>query len=80
MTAKILVVDDEKLNRLVVEQVLIREGFEVLEAEDGSSALSLAAEEKPELMDLPLRLKSITGNICPRRSKFFTRQYASRTL
>lgn len=43
---KILVVDDESRMRKLVRDFLIREGYEVLEAEDGLEALDLFYENK----------------------------------
>lgn len=57
----ILVVDDEpKITRLV-RDYLERAGFGVLAAGDGSSALSLARTEKPDLVILDLGLPKMDG-------------------
>jgi DNA-binding response OmpR family regulator len=42
MTAKILLVDDNALLRRSVNHQLERKGFQILTAEDGSPALSIA--------------------------------------
>ena len=44
--AKILVVDDESRMRKLVRDFLVREGYNVLEAEDGVEALDIFYEEK----------------------------------
>lgn len=44
--AKILVVDDESRMRKLVRDFLVREGYSVLEAEDGMEAMDISYEEK----------------------------------
>ena len=44
--AKILVVDDESRMRKLVRDFLVREGYNVLEAEDGVEAMDIFYEEK----------------------------------
>ena len=47
---KILVAEDERSTRLIIKRILEKEGYEVVEASDGSSALETAALHKPELI------------------------------
>ncbi len=61
MTAKILVIDDEKLIRWTLEDVLRREGYEVLSAESGEVGLKLFEEEAPDLILLDLALPKMEG-------------------
>lgn len=58
---KILVVDDEKLVRWSLRQKYEEWGYQVFEAEDGTSALKLAREESPDLVLLDIRLPDISG-------------------
>ncbi len=44
---KVLIVDDERVNRLVAGKMLTRMGFQVVEAENGLDALTLYDAEKP---------------------------------
>lgn len=68
MTRKILVVDDEpKITRLV-RDYLERAAFEVHEAHDGKTALSIAKTEKPDMVILDLGLPQMDG-------LDFTREY-----
>ncbi len=60
-TAKILVVDDESNILDVIELYLLREGFKVLRAADGQTALSLYAEHKPDLVILDVMLPQLDG-------------------
>lgn len=36
---KILIVDDQEINRIILKNILVRESFEILEAGDGADAL-----------------------------------------
>lgn len=59
--AKILVVDDESNILDVVELYLLREGYKVLRAADGPTALSIYADQKPDLVILDVMLPQIDG-------------------
>lgn len=61
MTAKILVIDDEKLIRWTLEDVLRREGYVVISAESGEAGLKLVEEQNPDLILLDLRLPGMDG-------------------
>jgi two-component system response regulator AtoC len=60
-TARILVVDDEKLIRWSVGERLQRDGYDVLAAESGEQALDMVAANAPDLMLLDVRLPGIDG-------------------
>jgi DNA-binding response OmpR family regulator len=57
----ILVVDDEPSIVEVVSLYLVREGFTVLTATDGESALSIAREHSPDLIVLDIMLPRRSG-------------------
>jgi DNA-binding response OmpR family regulator len=57
---KALVVDDDKVLADLVAFALRREGFEVIQAHDGESALQRWGEEKPELIILDVNLPKAT--------------------
>ena len=40
---KILIVDDQEINRIILKNILVRESFEILEAADGADALEQLA-------------------------------------
>ena len=61
MSAKILVVDDERMLAETIAYNLQKEGFEVVVAHDGESALALAKSNQPELVILDLMLPKISG-------------------
>ncbi len=58
---KILVVDDQKDNVFVLQERLIREGFEVLSAFDGPTCLTMASEESPDLILLDVMMPGMSG-------------------
>ncbi len=65
LSAKILVVDDEKRIVDIVRAYLERDGYEVVAAYDGRSALGLARSEHPDLIILDLMLPEISGwDVC----------------
>lgn len=56
--AKILIIDDEKALRQAMAQILQDEGYEIIEAGDGSQGLKLIKEatELPDLVFLDLKM------------------------
>lgn len=77
MGARILLVEDNPLTRQVLRDVLAMGGFEVLEAEDGATAIALLEKERPDLVlqdmllpdcegpDLLRRLRATPGGRVP---------------
>ena len=58
---KVLLVEDETHIRTVIEYNLRRDGFEVFEAEDGSDAVRLVQEIKPDLVLLDWMMPDRSG-------------------
>lgn len=59
---KVLVVDDEARMRKLVKDFLLRSGFEVIEAEDGSAALDIFFEQKDiALLILDVMMPKVDG-------------------
>ncbi|MBN2515372.1 MAG: phosphate regulon transcriptional regulator PhoB [Deltaproteobacteria bacterium] len=70
MTARILVVDDEKDLVDLISYNLQREGYAVLKAYNGEEALGLVQSQKPDLVILDLMLPGIQGiEVCKRIRK-----------
>ncbi len=64
---RILIVDDEPTIVEVVALYLTREGFEVITAADGATALELIARQRPDLVVLDVMLPEVDGlEICRR--------------
>ena len=65
--AKILLIDDDSGIRDVVRFALAREGFAVVEAEDGAQGLALAEREAPDLIVLDIMMPELDGTEVCRR-------------
>jgi DNA-binding response OmpR family regulator len=59
--ARILIVDDERDNRALLEIILAREGFAVAHADSGEEALQSIAEDPPDLVLLDVLMNGIDG-------------------
>tara|TARA_A100001011_G_C14246423_1_gene815773 strand:- start:793 stop:1155 length:363 start_codon:yes stop_codon:yes gene_type:complete len=59
--AKILIVEDNEMNRDMLSRRLERKGFEVVMAEDGQRGVDMAKSENPELILMDLGLPVIDG-------------------
>jgi DNA-binding response OmpR family regulator len=67
---KVLIVDDDRVLADVVAFALRREGFQVIQAFDGLSALQRWAEDKPDLLVLDVNLPKMDGfTVCQRIRK-----------
>jgi len=63
----ILVVDDEKTIRTLLNVNLTKEGYNVIEAVDGAEAIDMALEQKPDLILLDVMLPKVDGlSVCKR--------------
>ena len=64
---KILVIDDDSPIREIIRFALAREGFAVIEAENGARGLARAAAEQPDLIVLDIMMPEIDGTEVCRR-------------
>ena len=63
----ILVVDDEKMIRNLLNINLTKEGYNVIEATDGLEAVEIATEKKPDLILLDIMIPKLDGlSVCKR--------------
>jgi len=69
---KILLVEDNEMNRDMLSRRLIRSGFEVITAVNGEEGLGLASSESPDLILLDLSLPVLDGWEVARRLKVDT--------
>ena len=67
--AKILLVEDNEMNRDMLSRRLIRKGYQVIMAFDGQQAVDLAAVEHPDLILMDMSLPVIDGWEATRRIK-----------
>jgi two-component system cell cycle response regulator len=61
MAERILVVDDEEVNRDLMEAILTEDGYEIVQAANGPAALAEAAEKLPDLILLDLMMPGMSG-------------------
>ena len=59
--AKILIVEDNEMNRDMLSRRLSRKGFEVALAEDGASGVDMATSESPDLILMDMSLPIFDG-------------------
>jgi twitching motility two-component system response regulator PilG len=60
-TSRVLLVDDSRVVRKIVEMTLWREGIEVVSATDGLGALAAVTDTQPDLMLLDVLLPRMDG-------------------
>ena len=58
---KILHVEDNQANRILVRQVLEMAGYTVVDAEDGLSGINLAQQESPDLILIDINIPGLDG-------------------
>ena len=64
---RILLVEDNEMNRDMLSRRLIRRGYTVLIAEDGQKAVEMAASEAPDLILMDMSLPIMDGWEATRR-------------
>ncbi|MFI5011879.1 MAG: response regulator [Hyphomicrobiales bacterium] len=67
--AKILLVEDNEMNRDMLSRRLVRRGFEIVMAIDGGQAVAMAEGERPNLILMDMSLPVIDGWEATRRIK-----------
>ena len=58
---KILIVDDEEIVRRVLSSLLKKDGYQVMEAEDGEAGVELAKKEDPDVILMDLTMPKMGG-------------------
>jgi CheY-like chemotaxis protein len=66
---KILLVEDNEMNRDMLSRRLVRNGFDVVMAIDGGQGVAMAASEKPDLILMDMSLPVMDGWEATRRVK-----------
>ena len=67
--AKILLVEDNEMNRDMLSRRLTRKGYDVIVALDGASGLDMAQSESPDLILMDMSLPIMDGWEATRRLK-----------
>lgn len=58
---RVLVAEDDRVSRMLVVKVLEKDGYEILQAENGEDALSLLRTEQPDCLLLDLQMPRVDG-------------------
>ena len=66
---KILLVEDNEMNRDMLSRRLLKQGFEMVLAVDGEQAIDLARSEAPDLILMDISLPGLDGWEATRRLK-----------
>src|SRR5918993_1529734 len=67
--SKILLVEDNELNRDMLSRRLLRKGYDVLIAKDGAEGAAIATSERPDLILMDMSLPVLDGWEATRRLK-----------
>lgn len=67
--AKVLIVEDNEMNRDMLSRRLARKGYEVVVAVDGGEGVALAASEAPDIILMDMSLPVIDGWEATRKLK-----------
>lgn len=67
--AKILLVEDNEMNRDMLSRRLTRRGFDVVIAVDGQQGVTMASSEKPDLILMDMSLPVLDGWEATKRIK-----------
>lgn len=59
--ARILHIEDDPTNRLLVRKLLVAQGFEVIDAVDGLEGIKLARTERPDLILVDINIPHLNG-------------------
>ena len=67
--AKVLLVEDNEMNRDMLSRRLTRKGYEVVMAVDGQQAVEMAGSESPDLILMDMSLPIMDGWEASRKIK-----------
>ena len=67
--AKILLVEDNEMNRDMLSRRLIKKGYDLVMAMDGEQAIEMAGSESPDLILMDISLPGLDGWEATRRLK-----------
>ncbi len=70
---RVLYVEDNELNRLLVRRILEPQGYEIFEATDGITGVNMAQELEPDLILMDINLPMLDGHAAATRIKSMER-------
>ena len=59
--AKVLLVEDNYMNKVLIKEILTMNGYETAEASNGAEAIRMIATERPDLVLMDLHLPEMDG-------------------
>jgi len=59
--SKVLIVDDDSVNRMILEGMLVNQGHEVIQAEDGQQAVDMYSSHQPEMVLMDIMMPVMNG-------------------
>jgi len=59
--SKVLIVDDDSVNRMILEGMLVNQGHQVIQAENGQLAIDSYIENKPEIVLMDIMMPVMNG-------------------
>ena len=66
---KILYVEDNIDNRILVRRILMAEGYDILEAQDANEALQVVQRQRPDLILMDINMPEVDGYTLTTRLK-----------
>jgi signal transduction histidine kinase/CheY-like chemotaxis protein/HPt (histidine-containing phosphotransfer) domain-containing protein len=66
---RVLLVEDDLLNRKIINRMLVKGGYEALEAHDGAHALALIAQQPVDVVLMDWQMPVMDGLECTRRMR-----------
>ncbi len=72
---KALIVDDEKTYRLVLKSLLVIQGYQVIEAENGQQAIDLFQQENPSIVFMDVMMPVLDGYEATRQIKSIAKKH-----
>lgn len=58
---KVLLVEDNHMNRVLVKEILTLNGYEIIEADTGTEAIKALASDRPDVILMDLHLPGMDG-------------------
>lgn len=59
--AKVLLVEDNHMNKILVREILTLNGYDIIEAKSGTEALKVLSTERPDIILMDLHLPEMDG-------------------